>query len=120
MKAIQTRVYTNVILTVIAMFLAVLAFRPVLDFTTNAYAQRDRSTTPDRDLTEGLPDEFARQGVGPDATFSAGADQAEAQRDIAEAIRDLAEAVRDGQDAAREAASAQQAIADAISGLGEL
>lgn len=109
MKTIQTRVYTNVILTVIAMLLAVLAFQPVMQFTSNAYAQRDRGFGEVESL------EPTR-----DAGQSGDNIQAEAQRDIARAIEQLARAVESTTDASQQSADAQADIADAIRSLGNL
>lgn len=109
MKAMQTRLYTNVILTVIAMLLAALALQPVMDFTSNAYAQRD-TTLVDEPVLE-------RRGYE-----SRGGDeiQASAQKEIADAIRELAAAMTESGAAAQESAAAQHEIADAIRGLSNL
>lgn len=109
MKAMQTRVYTNVILTVIAILLAALALQPVLNFTSNAYAQRDPA------FTEG-PTLERREFEAPAGDNM----QAAAQKEIADAIRELAAAVSESGTAAQDSAAAQREIADAIRGLGNL
>ena len=40
MQTIQSRIYTNVILTIIAIFLGALALQPVLSISSPAFAQR--------------------------------------------------------------------------------
>lgn len=109
MKTIQTRVYTNVILTAIAVLLAVLAFQPVLQFTSNAYAQRDR------DFIRSAAEETASDPAPAGDNIQAGA-----QREIARAIEQLARAVESTTDASQESADAQRDIADAIRSLGNL
>jgi hypothetical protein len=107
MKGIETRVYNNLMLTVIAIFLALLVLRPVLDIGTPAYAQRDRTL---RSETGGA-DSVDWTTTGGDQQ------QAAAQREIAGAIRDLASAIKESQGASAEA---QTKIADAIRSLGSM
>jgi hypothetical protein len=106
MKAMQTRLYTNTILTVIAILLAVLAFQPVMDFASTAYAQRD------------VPLTGGELGRGDTTATSGDREQANAQKEIADAIRELATAMAESGSGMQDSAAAQREIADAIRGLG--
>lgn len=116
MKTIQTRVYTNVILTAIAVLLAVLAFQPVMQITSNAHAQRERNLEPERDY--GSVTQTLERSTYPD--LGGDTEQADAQREIAAAIQELARAVESSGESAAESAEAQREIADAIRSLGNL
>ena len=78
MKTIQSRVYTNVILTLIAVLLGVLATQQFVAFSTDAQAQRDR-------------DSSNRYG-GPLDSPSGDKLVADAIRELAAATKEIAEA----------------------------
>lgn len=101
MQTIQSRLYTNVILTAIAILLAVLALAPYLPMSTPAFAiepimRNQQQRARNAQVQGAVFDEFAK------ATLSV----AEANKDIARAIR--------------EAAKSQKDIAKAIDKLGSL
>lgn len=110
MKTIETRVYTNVILTVIALLLAAIALRPVLDVATTAYAQRERGFETE---TTAASDE----SYGETSVLYA---QANALKEVAASIREMAKAMEATSEHAAASAEAQQAIAEAIRSLGQL
>jgi hypothetical protein len=96
MQAIQSRLYLNVILTVIALFLAVLVFRPYMSFSTRAYAQSRNEQQRERIAsTEGAQyDDLAAATMAvADATNEiamAIREASKSQSDIAKAINKLA------------------------------
>jgi len=111
MQTIQSRIYTNVILTVIAMLLSVIAFQRVFTISTPAFAQReevrlddsgeDERRKKDADeygVAQGDPivgkanEEIAKQtGAVAEALAETGKLQADALEAIAIAITALAE-----------------------------
>ncbi|GEM_PF-5271316 len=96
MQTIQSRAYTNVILTVIALLLAVLAIGPYVQVNTPAWAQIEPSRPRNIQQTAASGDEIVGR----------------ATESVARATQDIAQAIR-------EAAKSQQAIADALLALGE-
>ena len=102
MQTIQSRLYLNVVLTVIAILLAIVAFRPYASVSTPAYAQRDFG------VTRNEQQDAKAQGLleGQYKMF------ADATRDVAKANKDIAQAIR-------EAAKSQKDIAKAIGKLGD-
>lgn len=98
MQTIQSRLYMNVILTVIAILLAAIAFRPVMRFATPALAQDATHASQNKRFGE-------LQGGQYQETATATLQVADANRDIAKAIR--------------EAAKSQSEIAKAIGHLSE-
>lgn len=99
MKAIESKLYTNVILTAIAIFLAVLVLRPMLQFSQPAYAQRvgDRARI----------SETPKHRSGEEKIAASNQAVADATRAVAEATNDIGVAIR-------EAAKSQKDIANAI------
>lgn len=111
MQTIQSRIYTNVILTVIAALLGVLAFQHVFTISTPAYAQREevsidysaeetrrKKDAQEYGVAQGDPivgranEEIAKQtGLVADALAESGKLQADALEAIAIAITALAE-----------------------------
>ena len=99
MQTVQSRLYTNVVLTAIAVLLAVIAFKPLVSFGTLAFAAPDddgRNAEQRRRIGD-LGEQFDG--------FAASTEQ------VAEATRDVAAAIR-------EAAKSQTAIAKSIEKLG--
>lgn len=103
MQTVKSRVYTNAILTAIAILLAVVALRPFVDVATEAYARDDRMEA-ERNTQQQLRlgDEMAQFQV------------------LADAIRASATATSEVAAATRESAEAQRDIAKAITRLGSL
>ncbi len=99
MQTIQSRIYTNVILTVIAMLLAILALRPVIVRSAGA---QDEERKPSASSSSAPP--------GSGAIFSGDTEVANANREIAKAIQGVADAIK-------KSGESQQAIADAIGEL---
>jgi len=103
MQTIKSRVYTNAILSAIAILLAVIAFRPFINVATEAYARDDRMDAERNSQQQlRLGDESAQTAL-----------LAEAQNRIASATSEVAAATR-------ESAEAQREIAKAIAKLGSL
>lgn len=102
MRSIETRTYTNAILTVIAVLLAINAFGPALRVTTDAEAQRPRLSQANEE----------KQNL----TSNAGGDEAvaSATRELAAATLEIATAIREQ---ATAQAEAQEAIGKAIAKL---
>lgn len=100
MQTIQSRVYTNVILTVIALLLAANILAPLMK-PTQAVAQRERPSL--------IPPENT------DATDRIGASAGDSL--VAGATKDLASATREIADAIRESAKSNEKIGQAISKL---
>ena len=98
MRSIHTRAYTNVALTVLIIFLGLLAIRPYVSAPT-AQAQ----SLPDYTIRN----EEQRAKV---TALNPNADNATATREVAKANKEIAEALR-------EAAKAQKDIAQAIAKL---
>lgn len=88
MKTIQSRIYTNVILTVIAIFLGALALQPVLSISTQAFAQR----TSDRNLQQRRAYE-QKQGAPAENLAKATHEVAAATRGVAQATQASADAL---------------------------
>ncbi len=95
MQTVQSRIYTNVILTAIAVLLAVLAFRPA--FTTSAWAQDAEEEDTDRprvrindDASERAKRNLAEFGIakGDEELAKATEAVAKSNREIADAIRE--------------------------------
>lgn len=101
MKAIESKLYTNVVLTAIAIFLAVLVLRPMLQFSQPAYAQR-----------VGTYSEDHRNRSGEDKIAASNQAVADATRAVAQATSDIGVAIR-------EAAKSQKDIANAIKTLSQ-
>ena len=104
MQTIQSRLYLNVILTVIAILLAVLAFQPFASVSTSAYAQQSRDFGVQRNEQQDAKSAGLLEGQY--RMF------ADATRDVAKANHDIAEAIR-------EAAKSQKEIAQAITKLSQ-
>lgn len=94
---IDTRMYTNLILTAIALLLFAGAAREFgVSFSESAHAQRQR-TVPNIDRTEtGVVVDSTIPQTQDVAVASATSEVAASNRDIAAAIRELAVAVREG------------------------
>jgi len=84
MKTVQSRLYTNVILTVIALSLAAIAFRPFVSVSTPAQAQISMGQV--GSATE------QRARSGDEKVAAATESVATANKDIAAAIREAAKA----------------------------
>ena len=104
MKAIESKLYTNVVLTAIAIFLAVLVMRPILQFSQPAYAQRVGERA--------RPNEAPKNRSGDDKIAASNRAVADATRAVAEATSDIGVAIR-------EAARSQKDIANAIKTLSQ-
>lgn len=111
MKTIQSRVYTNVILTVIAVFLGIFALSPIVRFTADAQARERFEGERDFGVDTRLSSE--RNSQQSNRLNDGQAETARATESVASATRELAQATK-------EMANAQQAIAKAIGKLGEL
>ena len=101
MKAIESRLYTNVILTVIAVGLLALAFGPMFSVSASAYAEpqagaaRYRTATTDQDQVVRRSEDkiaAATQAVAASTQDIAAAirEAAKSQKEIAQALEKLA------------------------------
>lgn len=110
MQTIQSRLYLNVILTVIAILLAIVAFQPYVTLSTTAQAQRTRDFRPDSEFDVKRNEQQDAKSAGLlEGQYRMFAD---ATRDVAKANHDIAEAIR-------EAAKSQKEIAQAIGKLSQ-
>lgn len=92
MQTIQSRVYTNAILTVIAIFLAVIALQRFYDAATPAYAQRESR---ERLVPEKGDAKSYKSESGDLAVASANKEIAAALREIADAVKESAKSTSD-------------------------
>lgn len=103
MQTVKSRVYTNAILTAIAILLAVVALRPFVDVATDAYARDDRME--------------AERNTQQKSRFG---DESLQYQLLADALRANATATSEVAAATRDSADAQREIAKAIARLGSL
>lgn len=102
MRTVQSRLYTNVVLTAIALLLGLWLLQPIMSLSSLAQAQ-DRFRSTERNSQQ-----RARLGdLG--SQFN---ELADASADVAEATREIAAAIR-------ESAKSQKEIAKAIASLSE-
>lgn len=85
MQTIQSRVYTNAILTVIAIFLAVIALQNFYDAATPAYAQREARER----LVPEKGDAKSYKAESGDLAVAA------ANKEIASSLKDIADAIKE-------------------------
>lgn len=111
MQTIQSRLYTNAILTVIAILLAVLAFQQVFTISTPAYAQRD-----DVSIDYSKEDARRRQDAAEYGIAQGDVIVGKANEEIAKQTGEMAEALRES---GKLQADALEAIAIAITSISE-
>lgn len=96
MKTIQSRVYTNVVLTAIAVLLGVLATQQFMVISTDAQAQRSRLSSPTEKLNDPLAGGSGDKLVADAIRELAGATQAiaDAQEENSKSLKEVGTSLR--------------------------
>lgn len=111
MQTIQSRLYTNVILTVIAILLSVIAFQRVFTISTPAYAQRESVS-----IDYSAEDERRKKDASEYGVAQGDPIVGQANEEIAKQTGEVANALRES---GKLQADALEAIAIAITALAE-